>query len=63
MELKDRIAMLTGAGRLGTAIAAELARAGARVGVVDVNVDAAAKVADVARTEGAPKASHVGAAM
>jgi NAD(P)-dependent dehydrogenase (short-subunit alcohol dehydrogenase family) len=51
--------MLTGAGRLGRAIAAELARAGARVGVVDVNGDAAAKVADVARAEGAPRATHV----
>src|SRR5919198_3139378 len=50
--------MLTGAGRLGTAIAAELARAGARVGVVDVNGDAAEKVANVARAEGAPRATH-----
>jgi len=58
MELSGRIAMLTGAGRLGTAIAAELARAGAQVGVVDLNADAAAKVADVARTSGAPKATH-----
>ncbi|MCA1647049.1 MAG: SDR family oxidoreductase [Chloroflexi bacterium] len=61
MELEGRIAMLTGAGRLGTAIAAELARAGARVGIVDVNSDAAARVADVARSQGAPKATHVGA--
>jgi NAD(P)-dependent dehydrogenase (short-subunit alcohol dehydrogenase family) len=59
VELRGRGAMLTGAGRLGTAIAAELARAGARVGVVDQNVDAAAKVADVARAEGAPKATNV----
>src|SRR5438105_2218166 len=59
MDLEGRIAMLTGAGRLGTAIAAELARAGARVGVVDLNVDAAAKVADVARREGAPRAAHM----
>lgn len=61
MELSGRIAMLTGAGRLGTAIAAELARAGASVGVVDVNADAAAKVADRARAAGAPKAMHVAA--
>ena len=58
MELSGRIAMLTGAGRLGGAIAAELARAGAQVGIVDVNVDAAAKVAELARSEGAPKAAH-----
>ncbi len=51
--------MLTGAGRLGTAIAAELARAGASVGVVDLNADAAARVADAARAEAAPKATHV----
>jgi NAD(P)-dependent dehydrogenase (short-subunit alcohol dehydrogenase family) len=59
MELSGRIAMLTGAGRLGTAIAAELARAGARVGIVDMNPDAAGRVAEVARSEGAPKAMHV----
>jgi NAD(P)-dependent dehydrogenase (short-subunit alcohol dehydrogenase family) len=58
MELSGRIAMLTGAGRLGGAIAAELARAGAQVGIVDVNVDAASKVAELARSEGAPKAAH-----
>jgi NAD(P)-dependent dehydrogenase (short-subunit alcohol dehydrogenase family) len=61
MELRGRIAMLTGAGRLGTAIAAELARAGASVGAVDLNADAAARVADLARAEGAPKATHVAA--
>ena len=55
MQLEGRGAMLTGAGRLGTVIAAELARAGARVGVVDVNGDAAAKVANVARSNGAPR--------
>lgn len=61
MELDRRVAMLTGAGRLGTAIAVELARAGASVGVVDVNAVAAAKVANVARAGGAPKATHVAA--
>src|SRR6266542_1271895 len=61
MELRGRIAMLTGAGRLGNAIAAELARAGASVGVVDIGADAAAKVADRARAAGAPKATHVAA--
>jgi NAD(P)-dependent dehydrogenase (short-subunit alcohol dehydrogenase family) len=61
MQLKGRTAMLTGAGRLGKAIASELARAGASVGVVDMKADAAAKVADTARSEGAPKTTHVGA--
>ena len=63
MELDSRVAMLTGAGRLGTAIAVELARAGASVGVVDVNAVAAAKVANVARAGGAPKATHVAAPL
>jgi NAD(P)-dependent dehydrogenase (short-subunit alcohol dehydrogenase family) len=61
MELEGRSAMLTGAGRLGTAIAKELGRAGARVGVVDLNAEAAAKAADAARAEGAPKATQLAA--
>lgn len=61
MELEGRNAVLTGAGRLGTAIAAELGRAGASVGVLDLNATAAAAVADVARTAGAPRVMHVAA--
>jgi len=57
MDLAGRVALLTGAGRLGRAIALELARAGAKVGVVDRDGSAAAAVADVARGEGA-KATH-----
>ncbi len=53
MELEGRVAMMTGAGRLGRAIATELARAGAKVGVVDRDAGAAAKVAEAARAAGA----------
>jgi NAD(P)-dependent dehydrogenase (short-subunit alcohol dehydrogenase family) len=56
MDLAGRVAMMTGAGRLGRAIATELARAGARVGVVDRDAGAAAKVAEIARAEGAQTA-------
>ena len=56
-ELSGHVAMLTGAGRLGRAIATELANAGAAVGVVDANGDAAAEVAAELRAHGA-KATH-----
>src|SRR3989442_1312439 len=57
-ELAGHVAMLTGgAGRLGRAIATELANAGATVGVVDAKGDAAAKVAAGLRTGGARTAS------
>ena len=57
-ELAGHVAMLTGgAGRLGHAIATELANAGAAVGVVDAKGDAVAKVAAGLRTGGARTAS------
>jgi 3-oxoacyl-[acyl-carrier protein] reductase len=47
MRLKDRIAIVTGAGSgMGEAIAHTYAREGARVAVLDVNAQAANKVAD-----------------
>jgi 3-oxoacyl-[acyl-carrier protein] reductase len=46
MQLKDRVAIVTGAGQgLGAAVAIAYAREGARVAVVDMNVEAAQRVA------------------
>jgi 3-oxoacyl-[acyl-carrier protein] reductase len=46
MQLKDRVAIVTGAGQgIGAAVARAYAREGARVAVIDMNIDAAAKVA------------------
>jgi NAD(P)-dependent dehydrogenase (short-subunit alcohol dehydrogenase family) len=46
MQLKDRVAVVTGAGQgIGASVAAAYAREGARVAVVDMNGEAAAKVA------------------
>ena len=53
-ELEGRVAMVTGgAGRLGRAIATELANAGAAVGVVETKTDAAAELAARLRAQGA----------
>ncbi|HKY51553.1 MAG TPA: SDR family NAD(P)-dependent oxidoreductase [Candidatus Limnocylindria bacterium] len=53
MELTDRVAVVTGGGgRLGRAITAELARAGAAVGIVDLRADAAEGVATGVRAAG-----------
>ncbi|NMM05633.1 3-oxoacyl-ACP reductase FabG [Polaromonas sp.] len=46
MQLKDRVAIVTGAGQgIGTAVAAAYAREGARVAVVDMNIESAQGVA------------------
>lgn len=46
MQLKDRVAIVTGAGQgIGASVAAAYAREGARVAVVDMNGEAAEKVA------------------
>ena len=46
MQLKDRVAIVTGAGQgIGACVAAAYAREGARVAVVDMNGEAADKVA------------------
>lgn len=46
MQLKDRVAIVTGAGQgIGAAVAAAYAREGARVAVVDMNIEAAQGVA------------------
>lgn len=53
-ELDGRVALVTGgAGRLGRAIVAELARQGAAVGVVEARPDAGAAVAEALAAEGA----------
>lgn len=47
MQLKDRVAIVTGAGQgIGAAVAMAYAREGARVAVIDMNIEAAQKVAD-----------------
>lgn len=47
MQLKDRVAIVTGAGQgIGAAVAIAYAREGARVAVIDMNIEAAQKVAD-----------------
>ncbi len=57
-ELTGRVAMVTGgAGRLGRAIAAELARSGAAVGIMDTRADACAAVADALTRDGAHAAT------
>lgn len=46
MQLKDRIAIVTGAGQgIGAGVASAYAREGARVAVIDMNIEAADKVA------------------
>ena len=46
MQLKDRVAIVTGAGQgIGAAVAAAYAREGARVAVIDMNIEAAQGVA------------------
>ncbi len=46
MELKDKVAIITGGGQGGgEGIARVLAREGARIAVVDLNLDAATRVA------------------
>ncbi|WP_332674164.1 3-oxoacyl-ACP reductase FabG [Aromatoleum sp.] len=46
MQLKDRVAIVTGAGQgIGAAVAAAYAREGAKVAVIDLNLDAAQRVA------------------
>lgn len=46
MQLKDRVAIVTGAGQgIGAAVAAAYAREGAKVAVVDMNLDAAQRSA------------------
>lgn len=53
-ELEGRVAMVTGGGgRLGGAIVAELARAGASVGILDSRADAGARIATAVRETGA----------
>lgn len=57
-ELSGKVAMVTGgAGRLGRAITAELARSGAAVGIVDTRLDAAVAVAAEISKSGARAAS------
>lgn len=61
LELADRVAIVTGGGgRLGRAIATELSRAGASVGVFDFHADAAAAVASGIASTGRPSASFKG---
>ena len=52
-DLKDRVAIVTGgAGLLGTEFCKTLAEAGASVAVVDLNIEAAKKVADALTKDG-----------
>lgn len=60
MELAGRSAFLTGGGRLGRAIALELARAGASVGVFDRHEDAGSAVAGAVHAAGGRAVSYVG---
>ncbi|HEV8692109.1 MAG TPA: SDR family NAD(P)-dependent oxidoreductase, partial [Ideonella sp.] len=47
MKIEGQAALVTGGGSgLGEAVARELARLGAKVAVLDVNADGAARVAD-----------------
>lgn len=53
MKLKDRVAIVTGAGQgIGRSIALELAGAGAKICVADMNVETAGKVAEEIKTMG-----------
>lgn len=57
-ELEGRVAVVTGGGgRLGHAIVAELARAGASVGILDTRADAGARAAKTVRDMGGRSAS------
>ncbi len=52
-DLKDRVAIVTGgAGLLGAEFCKTLAESGAAIAVVDLNVDAAKKVADALTKDG-----------
>lgn len=52
MQLKDRVAIVTGAGQgIGAGVAKAYAREGARVAVIDMNIEAAEKVAAEIRAE------------
>ena len=53
MQLKDRVAIVTGAGQgIGAAVALAYASEGAKVAVIDMNIDAAKAVADKIRAHG-----------
>ncbi len=59
MELKDKTAVITGAGNgIGEAIALALADKGVNVGVVDIEADAAERVAEVVRSKGVKSAAY-----
>lgn len=53
MQLKDRVAIVTGAGQgIGAAVARAYAREGARVAVIDMNIEAAQEVANGIKAAG-----------
>ena len=53
MQLKDKVAIVTGAGQgIGAAVAQAYAAEGARVAVIDMNLDAASAVAEGIRAAG-----------
>lgn len=54
LALKNRVALITGAGQgMGRAVAETLARLGAAIVVNDINIEAAEKTAEALRTKGA----------
>lgn len=53
MELKDEVAIVTGGGYgLGEAVCYKLAKEGAAIGIADINLDSAKRVADKIITQG-----------